>query len=320
MGLALVALAPAVAQNVAKTYRIGFVEAGSSTANQLFLDAFKSELRQLGYIEGTNVIVDSRWAEGRAEGFRHAITDLLSLRPDVIVVSSGAGALEAKRETSSIPIVFVGVGDPVADGLVASLARPGGNATGLTLNAGKGLIGKALQLLTGVAHGITRLAILWNPGTLTSANRERLSEAQDAARALTLTPLPIEVRDRNGFAAAFAAMRAQHADALFVVTDPLTLANRSVIVNLASLNRIPAAYDFGEFARSGGLLAYGPSVNRQFRQAAGYVDKILRGEKPGGLPVQQPTEFELIINLQTAKALGITIPQSLLLRADEVIQ
>jgi len=320
MGLALVTIARAVAQKVAKTYRIGFVEAGSSAANQLFLDVFKSELRELGYIEGANVIVDSRWAEGRAEGFQHAITDLISLGPDVIVVSSGAGALEAKRETSSIPIVFVGVADPVGDGLVASLARPGGNVTGLTLNAGRGLIGKTLQLLTEIAPGMTRLAILWNPGILTSANKERLSEAQDAARALTLTPLPIEVRDRNGFAPAFAAMRAQRANGLFVVTDPLTLANRSVLVNLASLERIPAAYDFGEFARSGGLLAYGASTTWQFRQAADYVDKILRGEKPGGLPVQQPTKFELTINLQAAKALGITIPQSLLVRADEVIQ
>jgi len=320
IGIAVFARESAVAQNDAKIYRIGFVEAGSFAANRPFLDAFKNGLRELGYIEGANVIVDSRWADGRTEGFHKALADLIELRPDVIVVSSGLGALEAKRETESIPIVFIGAADPIGLGLVQTLAHPGGNATGLALNAGKGLIGKTLQLLTEIAPGITRLAILWNSSTLTSANRERLTEAQDAARTLTLIPLPIEVRDRNGFAPAFAAMRAQGANALFVVTDPLTLANRSVIVKLASLNRIPAAYDFSEFARSGGLLAYSPSSEAAFRQAAGYVDKIFHGQKPRDLPVQQPTKFELTINVQAAKSLDLTIPQSLLLRADEVIQ
>jgi len=317
VGLALVTLPrESGAQSAQKLYRIAFIEAGSASANQHFLDVFDSGLRDLGYIDGKNVIVDTQWAEGQAEGFRRALRELIKLRPDVIVVSSTVGAVEAQRATTSIPIVFIGVSDPVDSGLVKSLAQPGGNLTGLSRDAGEGLVGKTVQLLTEIALGATRMAILYASGT----NGERVIQAQKAALAFALTPLPIEVHERDGFPDAFAAMRKQGANALFVTTDPLTLANRNTIVRLAAANRIPAIYEFGEFARAGGLIAYAPSVSDQFRRAAIYVDKILKGSRPADLPIEQPTKFELVINLKAAKALGIMVPKEMLLRADEVIQ
>ena len=298
-------------------YRIALVEAGSASANQHFVDAFMAGLRELGYVPGKNIVVEVRWAEGQAEGFRRALDELIPLRPEVIVVSSGLGAVEAKRATTSIPVVFIGVPDPVGIHLASSLARPGGNITGLARSAGEGLIGKTLQALREIVPGITRMAILWNPG---AAIEERRAQVIAAAEVFGITPLVVEVRDREGIGPAFAAMRKQRANALFVVTDPVTLANRTEIVTLAASNRIPAVYEFGEFVRAGGLIAYAPSVTEQFRRAAIYVDKILHGAKPGDLPIEQPTVFELVINLKTAKALGIAIPKEMLLRADEVIQ
>ncbi len=305
-------------QQTKAVYRVGLVEAGAASANQLFVDAFMAGLRDLGYLPGKNIVVDVRWAEGHAEGFRRALAELIQLRPDVLVVSSGVGALEAKRVTSSIPVVFIGVNDPIAIGLVKGLAQPGGNLTGPARVAGEGLIGKTIQVLTEIAPGRSRMAILWNPES--SPMKRSLTQAQDAARAFAMTPIPIEVRERGGLEAAFATMRKQRADALFVLTDPLTLDNRKVIVELAAANRIPACYEFGEFARAGGLVAYTSSTTEQIRGAATYVDKILHGAKPGELPIEQPTKFELVINLKAAKALGLTIPKDMLLRADEVIQ
>ncbi len=316
LGLFFTALR-AWSQQAQAMYRIGFVEAGAASANQHFIDAFMDGLRDLGYVPGKNIVVDARWAEGQAEGFRRALSEVIMLRPDVIVVSSTLGAVEAKKATTSIPVVFVGVPDPVGSGLVSGLARPGGNLTGLARAAGEGLVGKTVQALTELVPGVTRMAILWNPD---AAIEERRRQAMTAAGAFGITPSVIEVRDRDGIEAAFAAMRKQRANALFVVTDPLTLQNRREIVRLAAANRIPAVYEFGEFARAGGLVAYAPSITEQFRRAAIYVDKILRGAKPGELPVEQPTKFELVINLKAAKALGITVPREMLLRADEVIQ
>ncbi len=298
-------------------YRIGFVEAGAASANQHFMDAFMDGLRELGYVPGNNIVVDARWAEGQVEGFRRGLADVIKKHPDVIVVSSTLGAVEAKKATSSIPVVFVGVPDPVGSGLANSLARPERNLTGLARAAGDGLVGKTVQALTELDPTAKRMAILWNP---TAAIEERRTQAIAAAGAFGITPLVIEVRDLDGIVAAFAAMREQHANALFVVTDPLTLQNRNAIVGLAAANRIPAVYEFGEFVRAGGLVAYAPSITAQFRRAAIYVDKILHGAKPGELPIEQPTKFELVINLKTAKALGITVPKEMLLRADEVIQ
>jgi putative ABC transport system substrate-binding protein len=305
------------AQPATKVYRIGFLEAGAESVNRHFLEAFRSGLRELGYSEGGNVVIDARWAEGRAERFPELLGELLTLQPDVFVIASTLGAVAAKSAVASIPVVFVGVSDPLDMGLVKSLARPGGNMTGISRGFGEGLIGKALQLLKSIVPGASRIAILWNSAGEVAP---RLKEAEAAVRTLHMTPLPIDLRAPFDFDEAFARIRRQRANAMMVVTDPLTLRHRETIVRLAAANRIPAVYEFAEFARAGGLISYAASVPPLFHRAATYVDKILKGAKPGDLAVEQPTKFELVINLKTAKALGITIPQSLLLRADEVIQ
>jgi putative ABC transport system substrate-binding protein len=304
-------------QQTQPQYRIVVVEAGAASSNQHFIDAFMTGMRQEGYIPGKNLVVDVRWAEGQAEGFRRAFADAIQLKPDVIVVASKLGAIEARKAIASIPVVFVGVPDPVENGIASSLARPGGNLTGLARIAGEGLFAKAIQQLLLIVPGITRIAILWNPA---AANEGPRAQSVAAAKANGLTPLVIELRDRSGIEGAFTVMRNQHANGLFVITDPLTLANRNEIVKLAASHRIPAVYEFGEFARAGGLVAYSSSVTEQFRRSAVYVDKILHGAKPGDLPIEQPTKFELVINVKTAKALGLVIPKDVLLRADEVIQ
>jgi len=285
--------------------------------NLHFLQAFESGLREFGYVDGNNVVIDARWAEGQADRFPKLLAELVALKPEVIVVASTLGAVAAKKVVTSIPIVFVGVSDPLDMGLVASLARPGGNMTGISRVFGEGLIGKALQVLKDIVPDASRIAILWNAS---GEVEPRLKEAQAAVRMLGMTPLPIDVRGPSDFDAAFARMRKQRADAVMVVTDPLTLRHRETIVNLAAANRIPAVYEFAEFARAGGLVAYSASVPALFARAAMYVDKILKGTKPADLPVEQPTKFELVINLKTAKTLGLTIPPSLLLRADQVIE
>jgi putative ABC transport system substrate-binding protein len=308
---------PVFGQEAAKLPRISFLEAGSASANQHFLDAFERGLREFGYQPGKTALIDARWAEGQAEKFPVLLAELVQLRPDVIVVASTLGAKAAKVAVTSIPVVFVGVVDPLDAGLVTSLARPGGNFTGLARGFGDGLIGKAVQLLNTIVPRASRCAILSNAQ---GAVEPRVREAQAAIRTLGMTPLPFEVRDAAGFDAAFARMRRERADALFVIADPLTLRHRQVVVDLAARERIPAVYEFAEFVRAGGLIAYAPNVRALFQRAAIYVDKILRGAKPGDLPVEQPTQFELVINLNTARALGLTVPQALLLRADEVIQ
>ena len=314
--LLAVSLSPG-AQPATKIYRIGFLEAGAASVNRHFLEAFQGGLREHGYVDGKNVIIDARWADGQAGRFPGLLDELVKLNPDVIVVASTLGAVAAKKVVTSIPVVFLGVADPLDMGLVASLARPGGNMTGISRLFGEGLIGKALQLLKDIVPGTSRIAILWNA---VGEVEPRLKEAQAAVRTLGMTPLPIDVRELSDFDDAFVRMRKQNADAVMVVADPLTLRYRETIVKLAAANRIPAVYEFAEFARAGGLIAYSASVPALFARAAIYVDKILKGAKPADLPVEQPTKFELVINLKTAKALGITIPQSLLLRADEVIQ
>jgi putative ABC transport system substrate-binding protein len=301
----------------ATVHRIAFIEAGSAAANQHFADSFARGMRELGYVEGRNVTVITRWAEGQAEGFRRALTELIPTHPDVVVVASTLGAIEAKRATASIPVVFIGVPDPVVSGLAASLAHPGGNMTGLARSAGEGLLSKTIQVLIELAPSVSRLAIIWNPG---ASINDRAAQVADAARKFSLVPIEVQLRSRDGFTAAFERIRNERANGLFVVTDPLTLANRDAIVALASAQRVPAVYEFGEFARSGGLVAYAPSVTEEFRRAAIYVDRILRGARPGDIPIEQPTKFELVLNLKAAKTLGLAIPQSLLLRADEVIE
>jgi putative tryptophan/tyrosine transport system substrate-binding protein len=313
----LLAAPLAVGAQQAGPARVGFVEAGSLSANRHFLDAFRQGLRELGYVEGRNIVIEDRWANGRSERFPALIAELIRLRVDVIVPASTAGALAAKKATSAVPVVFWGVTDPVGIGLVERLGRPGGNMTGLALSFEDGMAGKWVDLLREAVPQTAQLAVLWNPE---STNEPRVKELHSVAAVLKLSLHMFEARNVNEFDGSFAAMARAHLGGLIVLPDPLTLRHRDHVVRLAAQTRIPAAYGFPEFARAGGLLAYGPSVPDQARRAAVFVDKILKGAKPADLPVEQPTKFELVINLKTAKALGLTIPPSLLQRADQVIE
>ena len=308
----------AVAQQAGKVPLIGFVEAGSRSANQHFADAFRLGLRELGYVEGQTIRVEERWADGDVARFPDLLTDLLRMNVDVIVEAAGAGALAAKQLTSSVPVVFVGVSDPERLGLVESLARPGGNLTGLSLAFADGLAGKWVELFKEAVPRASRVAVLLNPLDPIGATLSR--EMQTTAARLGVKLYPFPVRDSNDFDTSFATMTRDNLGGLIVLTDPLTLRYRVRIVALANRHRLPTVYTFGEFARAGGLMAYGPSVREMFRRAATFVDKILKGTKPSDLPVEQPTTYELVINLKTAKALGLKIPPSLLQRADQVIE
>jgi putative ABC transport system substrate-binding protein len=308
----------AEAQPAGTMPRIGFLEAGSRSVNQNFADAFRQGLRELGYTEGQNILIEERWAEGRSERFPDLVADLLKLKVDVIVAAANLGAMAAKKATTTVPIVFVGVADPVGAGLVESLARPSGNVTGLSVAFEEGFAGKWVELLKEAVPRASRMAVLFDQAS--AAREPSLRDMETAAAALRVRLREISVREASEFDAAFATMARDGAGGLIVWTSPLTLRYRARIVQLAATRHLPAMYGFGEFARAGGLMAYGPSVREMFRRAATYVDRILKGSKPADLPVEQPTKFELVINLKTAKALGLTIPPSLLARADQIIQ
>ena len=313
--LALVLLAAPLAasaqQPPGKSARIGLLGDVPS-----FLDeAFRQGLRELGYVDGQNIAIEHRSPEWKYERLPGLAADLVRLKMDVIVAASPAATEAAKRATTTIPIVFTVSGDPVADGFVASLARPGGNITGLA-TIGPELVGKQLEILKGVAPKVSRVAVLQNPNT----HRGVLRQAEGAARALGLQLQILEARTPSEIEAAFAAMSRRRADGILVLRDAVFRAQRAQITALAAKNRLPAVYGLREEAEAGGLVAYGASVPQLYRRAATYVDKILKGAKPGDLPVEQPTKFELVINLETAKTLGLTIPPSLLLRADQVIE
>ena len=307
----------AEAQESTTHTRVAFLGAESPSTNQHFLDAFRQGLREHGYVDGQNLTLEARWADGRSERFPGLIGELVRLKTRVILTVSSPAALAAKNATTTIPIVFIG-GDPVGSGLVPSLAQPGGNLTGLSISLGEDFSGKWLELLKDAVPKISRVAVLWNPTN--PANAAYLIVLRGVTQKLAVKLQPQEVRDAHGFDSAFASMRAERAQALVVVIDPLTVRYRGRIVELAAKNRLPAMYGFREFADTGGLMTYGTSLPDLCRRAAGYVDKILKGAKPGDLPIEQPNKFELIINLKTAKALGLTIPSSLLQRADQVIE
>lgn len=309
--------AAAFAQARTKVHRVGFLEAGAASANGHFLAAFRDGMREQGYVEGRNLVIDVRWAEGRAERFPTLLRELMGLQPDVIVVASTLGALSAHEIVKTVPVVFVGVSDPLQMGIVDSLAHPGGNLTGLSRHFGEGLLGKALQILLAVAPGVTRVGILSNVDGEVAV---RVREAEAGARAQNVVPLPVTVRDEHDFAGAFATLRRERANGLMVIADPLTVRHRDVIIRLAAVDRLPAVYEFGEFARAGGLVSYSASISALFVRAAAYVGKILAGTRPGDIPVEQPSTFELVVNMRTARALKLTVPQSLLGWADEVIQ
>jgi putative ABC transport system substrate-binding protein len=321
--LALLALgaAPlaAEAQQAAKVARIGYLSPNLAASPHLH-EAFRQGLRDLGYVEGRNVVIEYRDAEGKVERLPALAAELVALKVDVIVTEGGTlGPRVAMRTTTTIPVVFV-AGDPVGSGVVASLARPGGNLTGLS-SLGPELVGKCLELLKQALPGVDRVAVLRQPTALGEhVAREMLKSAEVAARALGLQPQFIEVGGPDEIARAFSNMTGARVGAVALLPANMFLREHRRIVELAARNRLPAIYTSREFVDAGGLMSYGASQPDLFRRAATYVDRILKGAKPGDLPVEQPTKFELVINLKTAKALGLTIPQSVLAHADELIQ
>ena len=317
-GLVAVPLA-AQAQQAATAPRIGYL-ATDLAASPHLTEAFRRGLRDLGYVEGRHVVVEYRSAEGKIERLPALAAELVSLKVDVIVAPNTPPALAAKHATRTIPIVFIGAGEPVASGLVTSLARPGGNVTGLSAVSPE-LVGKWLELLKQIVPGVSRVAALWQPGAMDEhSETEMLKGAEAAARTLGVRLQFVEAREPADIDRAFADMSRERAGALTVRPAPMFVSERRRLVELAAKNRLPAVYAWREFVDAGGLMAYGPNLADLYRRAATYVDKILKGAKPGDLPVEQPIKFELVINLKIAKALGLTIPQSVLGRADEVIQ
>jgi putative ABC transport system substrate-binding protein len=307
------------AQSVSTVRRICFLLPGIARAElyRALLDAFREGLRENGWLEGQNVTIEYRFAEGNVKRLPALATELVQLQPEIIVVEGTLSIQAAKNATSSIPIVMATSIDPVSMHFVAGLARPGGNITGISLTSEE-LSGKRLQLLTEIIPRLTRVAVMTNP--VSPAATLSLAQTQAAGQSLGVQILPTEVRTPADFANAFSSLTAAHTDALIVTPDPMLYNEHPQIVAFAAASKMPALYPEREVARSGGLMAYGPSIPASFRRAAAYVDKILRGTKPADLPVEQPTKFDLTINLKTAKALGLTIPPALLALADEVVE
>jgi len=306
-------------QQAAKIARIGYL-GFNRAANSHLPEAFFQGLRDLGYVEGRNVVIEYRDAAGKQERFPALAAELVALKVDVIVASGTPQALAAKQATRTIPIVMTSAGDPVGSGLVTSLARPGGNVTGLSFLAPE-LVGKCLELLTQAVPGVSRVAVLWHPGDYGErTERDMLKGAEVAARALGVRLQVVEARGPADFDRAFSDMTRARAGALTELPSAMFLTERRRLVDLAAKNRLPAVYPWREPVDAGGLMSYRPDFADSFRRAATYVDKILKGAKPADLPVEQPTKFELVINLKAAKALGLTIPPSVLGRADEVIR
>ena len=311
----LLAAPAAEAQTAGKVYRIGMLERTPAATNVANLDGFRQGLRELGYIEGKNLVIEYRSADGHDERFLTLAAELVRLKSDLILTRGTTAALAAKNTTVTIPVVILGVGDPVGQGIVASLAHPGGNITGLSAVVTE-LYAKRVQLLRDLVPRAARIAALFNMSN--PALPSQWKEVEVAARSLGLQSQLLDVRKPEDLAPAFDAAIRHRADVLVVGLETLTLTNQQLIVDLAARHRLPAMYASTEFA--GGLVAYGVRYPDQYRLAASFVDKIFKGAKPADLPVEQPTKFELVINLKTAKALGLTVPPSVLGRADEVIE
>jgi putative ABC transport system substrate-binding protein len=307
----------AQAQQASRVPLIGFLGAGSFSSSPLRTEAFRQSLRELGYVEGKNVVIEFRWADGKTQLLSDYATELVRLKSDVIFTGSPQATLAVKKVTTTIPIVFVGIGDPVATGIVDSLARPGGNVTGLA-NLSPELSGKRLELLKESAPKIVSVAVVWN-GT-SQGHPKVLKDSEAAARLLGIALQPVEVRNADDIAGALQGALKSRADALTTLPDPLIGGQRKQIIEFADKHRLPAIYPASEYVEDGGLMSYAPNFIDQFRRAGVYVDKILKGAKPADLPVQQPTKFELVLNLKTAKQLGLTIPPNVLARADKVIK
>ena len=302
-------------QQVGKVYRIGYLSIASGPSPRT--EALRQGLRELGYIEGKNITIEYRFAQEKADRLRGLATELVNLKVDLIVTGGPTATRAAQQATRTLPVVMAWGGDPVEARFVASLAQPGSNITGLTSMATE-LGSKRLGLLKEAVPHISRVAVLWNPSHSEASASFR--ETEGATRALGLSLESIEVRSAADLEGAFRRAVTRHADALTVLLDPVTLLNEAKVAELAARSRIPSIFYERRFATAGGLMAYGPLDEDLHRRAAGYVDKILKGAKPADLPVEQPTKFELVINLKTAKALGLTIPPSLLQRADEIIR
>jgi putative ABC transport system substrate-binding protein len=307
----------AEAQQQVRTARIGWLATGSAAGTARNSDAFRQRLRELGHLEGRSFVIEYRYAEGRLDRLPDLAADLVRQKVDVIVTASTPAIQAAQGASRTIPIVMVSSADAVGTGLIGSLARPGGNTTGMTILIPE-LSAKRLELLKAAVPGMSRVAVLWNAAG--PAGALSLRHTQTAATALRLEMHPVEVRVPDDFEGAFLAMRKTRAEALFVVEGPFLSVHRGRVIELALKHRLPTMSPLGDFVEAGGLMAYGPSLSEMAREAAVYVDKILKGAKPADLPVAQPTKLDLAINLRTAKALGLTLPQALLGRADQVIE
>ena len=315
---ALAAPLVSLAQQPTRLVRIGFLHSASLQGSEPQLQAFRAGLRDLGYVEGKNYQFEFRWGEGRLERLPALAAELVQSKVDVIVAASSPSIVAAKQATRTIPIVMPLSSDPVGDGLVASLAHPGGNITGLSVMSAE-LGEKRIQMLRELSPKASLpMDVLWNPDYV--GMRARFEQARHVAPAVGMTVQSMEVRDARELDAVFATIVREHPDALLVLVDPFTRSQRSRIVDFAAAQRIPAMYETSDFVDAGGLISYGPNLPEQYRRAASYVDKILKGAKPADLPIEQPTKFELAINIKAAKTLGIRIPDSLLVRADKVIE
>jgi putative ABC transport system substrate-binding protein len=315
LGLLAAPLA-AAAQTPGKVYRIGFLWDAPAVWPHA-LEAFRLGLRDLGWIEGQNIVVEYRWVQGRFDRLPALVEELVRLKVDLIVAPTSIYTGAAKQMTSTIPIVFASHADPIGSGHVASLAHPGTNATGLTILMSE-TMAKSLELLKATIPGLTRVAVIWDPAT--PSHRPALKAVEDTGRAMGLRLQPLAVRSATEFDSAFSAIVQEHAGALLVLSTPLFMGGAKRLAELALTHKLPTMFGPREHVEAGGLLSYSPDRADLYRRAAAYVDKILKGASPAELPVQQATKFELVINLKTAKALGLTIPQSLLLRADQVIE
>jgi ABC-type uncharacterized transport system substrate-binding protein len=304
------------AQPVEKVYRIGCLMSPSSSSERARIEAFRQGLRDLGYAEGRNIVIEYRYADGKAERLPMLAAELVRLRVDLILTAGDFGIRAAKEATTTIPIVVAIAGDLVGPGYAASLARPGGNITGLT--SGPTLFQKRLELLKAAFPKIARVALFWNPGN--AVNVTALKETETAAQALGLRVLGLEVRRGEDLDGAFQGALRDRADAVIGIGDTVLLFHRARIVDFAAKNRLPAMYSLQEYMDDGGLMMYGPNVADMYRRAATFVDKILKGARPGNLPIEQPTRFSFIINMKTAKTLDLTIPPSVLGRADQIIE
>jgi putative ABC transport system substrate-binding protein len=316
-GILAAPLAAEAQQPSGKVPRIGILWAYSASVVSILRDALRQGLQGLGYVEGRNILLEERWAEDRLDRLPSLAAELVRLNVDVIVTASTPAVQAAQQATKTIPIVMTLVTDPVESGVVVSLARPGGNVTGLSVMNPE-ISGKRLALLKEVIPKLSRVAVVWSSST--PARRLVLSETETAARALGVQLRAVEVRDATDFDRAFSAIARERVGALVVLPDPMFRNQQRQILDLAARNRLPAVYWARELVDAGGLMAYGPNIPDMYRQAATFVDRILKGIKPADLPIEQPAKFELVVNLKTAKALGLTIPQTLLIRADQVIE